>query len=72
MLQNVVQQAKSALENPNLTGVPQMRQDTSAENQTPQTGFDMGQVGANHLFLAALVGGPSVLFGGEIQSDAVC
>ena len=44
LLQNVVQQAKSALENINLTGVPQMRQDASADNQAPNTGFDMGQV----------------------------
>ena len=48
--QNVVQQAKSALENPSLTGVPQMRNDAGAENMPPNAGFDMGQVGNACLF----------------------
>lgn len=43
-VQNVVQQAKSTLENANLTGVPQMRADMGSENMPPHAGFDMGQV----------------------------
>ena len=42
--QNVLQQARSALENTNLTGMPQIRSDLGAENVPPHTGFDMGQV----------------------------
>lgn len=57
MLQNVISQAKSALENTNLTGVPVMRQDVSAENQAPNAGFDMGQVRA---FLALKLWGTHI------------
>ncbi len=42
-MQNVVQQAKEALENPALTGQAQMKTDLGAETSMQNPSFDMGQ-----------------------------
>ena len=44
LVQAVVQQAKAALGNTSLTGLPQMRSEFGSENLPPNPGFDMGQV----------------------------